>query len=96
MRRSRGSRSKTRNKMTSVDRPGRYNPITKKIQKFNQEDLVHIIIDPSFQKGQPHPRFHGKTAKIIGERGRAYIVTLNDGNKSKELIIRPEHLKMQE
>jgi len=96
MKRSRGSRSKTRNKMTSVDRPGRYNPITKKLQKFNQEDLVHIIIDPSFQKGQPHPRFHGKTAKVIGERGRAYIVALNDGNKAKELIIRPEHLKIQE
>ncbi len=96
MKRSRGFRSKTRYKMRSVNRPGRLNPITKKIQRFSQEDLVHIIIDPSVQKGQPHPRFHGKTAKVIGERGRAYIVALNDGNKAKELIIRPEHLKMQE
>ena len=96
MKRSRGSRSKTRNKMTSVVRPGRTNPITKKLQRFNQEDLVHIIIDPSLQKGQPHPRFHGKTAKVIGKRGKAYIVALNDGNKAKELIIRPEHLKIQE
>jgi len=96
MKRSRGLRSKTRNKMTSVTRPGRSNPITKKLQRFNQEDLVHIIIDPSIQKGQPHPRFHGKTAKVIGERGKAYIVSLNDGNKLKELIVRPEHLKIQE
>jgi len=96
MKRSRGFRSKTRNKMTSVARPGRSNPITKKLQRFNQEDLVHIIIDPSIQKGQPHPRFHGKTAKVIGKRGKAYIVTLNDGNKSKELIVKPEHLKIQE
>ena len=96
MKRSRGSRSKTRNKMSSVVRPGRSNPITKKIQRFDQDDLVHIIIDPSLQKGQPHPRFHGKTAKVTGKRGKAYIVALNDGNKSKQLIIKPEHLKLQE
>lgn len=96
MKRSRGFKSKTRYKMRNVARPGRANPITKKIQRFKQEDLVHIIIDPSIHKGQPHPRFHGKTAKVIGERGRAYIVALKDGNKAKELIIRPDHLKLQE
>ncbi|KZX17813.1 50S ribosomal protein L21e [Methanobrevibacter cuticularis] len=96
MKRSRGFRSKSRNKMTKVARPGRHNPITRKIQKFEEEDLVHIIIDPSIPKGQPHPRFHGKTAKVIGEKGKAYILTLNDGNKAKELIVRPEHLKIQE
>jgi large subunit ribosomal protein L21e len=96
MKRSRGFRSKTRKKLTSVFRPGRSNPITKKIQRFEEKDLVHIIIDPSIQKGQPHPRFHGKTAKVIGERGKAYILALNDGNKAKELIVRPEHLKIQE
>ncbi|KZX17446.1 50S ribosomal protein L21e [Methanobrevibacter filiformis] len=96
MQRSRGLRSKTRNKMKSVKRPGRTNPITRKIQKFQEDDLVHIIIDPSIHKGQPHPRFHGKTAKVIGTRGRAYILGLNDGNKAKELIVVPEHLKLQE
>jgi large subunit ribosomal protein L21e len=95
MKRSRGFRSKTRNKMTNTPRPGRSNPITKKLQRFDQEDLVHIIIDPSIHKGQPHSRFHGKTAKVIGKRGKAYIVELNDGNKSKELIVKPEHLKIQ-
>jgi large subunit ribosomal protein L21e len=47
-------------------------------------------------KGQPHPRFHGKTGKIADKRGQAYIVAINDGNKAKKLIIRPEHLKIQE
>lgn len=96
MQRSRGSRSRTRNKLSKVQRPGRMNPITRKIQKFEAEDIVHIIIDPSIHKGQPHPRFHGKTAKVVGEKGKAYILSLNDGNKSKELIVRPEHLQMQE
>lgn len=94
--RSRGLRSKTRHKMQATVRPGRTNIITKKIQRFEEDDFVHIIIDPSFHKGQPHPRFHGKTAKIIGTIGRAYVVGLKDGNKSKELIIRTEHLKAQE
>jgi large subunit ribosomal protein L21e len=33
---------------------------------------------------------------VAEKRGRAYIVAINDGNKAKKLIIRPEHLKMQE
>lgn len=96
MKRSKGSRSKTRYKLRKTIREGRTNPITKKIQTFDQSDIVHIIIDPSVQKGQPHPRFHGRTGKIGDKRGSAYIVEINDGNKAKKLIIRPEHLKMQE
>jgi len=96
VRRSRGSRSKTRYKLKKSIRVSRANPISKKIQTFDESDLVHIIIDPSVQKGQPHPRFHGKTGKVTEKRGRAYIVDINDGNKAKKLIIRPQHLKMQE
>ncbi len=96
MRRSRGYRSKTRYKLKKSVRISRANPITKKIQTFDKDDLVHIIIDPSVQKGQPHPRFHGKTGKVSDKRGKAYIVHINDGNKAKKLIIKPEHLKMQE
>jgi large subunit ribosomal protein L21e len=96
VKRSKGSRSKTRYKLSKTIRVGRTNPITKKIQTFDESDIVHIIIDPSIHKGQPHPRFHGKTGKVEDKRGSAYIVEINDGNKAKKLIIRPEHLKMQE
>lgn len=96
MRRSRGFRSKTRHKLQKTNRRGRTNPITKKIQKFSENDMVHIIIDPSVHKGQPHPRFHGMTGRVVKERGRAYIVTLKEGNKAKQVIVRPEHLKIQE
>ncbi|MBM4242026.1 MAG: 50S ribosomal protein L21e [Euryarchaeota archaeon] len=96
MRRSKGFRSKTRHKLKKSVRGTRTNPITKSIQTFNENDLVHIIIDPSIHKGQPHPRFHGKTGKVVENRGKAYIVQINDGNKSKKLIVRPEHLKIQE
>ncbi len=96
MQRSRGFKSKSRKKLTKVQREGRTNPITKRMQKYENADLVHIIIDPSIQKGQPHPRFHGKTGQIVGQKGKAYLVALKDGNKAKELIVRPDHLKLQE
>jgi large subunit ribosomal protein L21e len=95
MKRSRGSRSKTRNKLKAVVKPGRSNPISRKIQQFKNEDFVHIIIDSSIHKGQPHPRFHGKTAQVTEKRGKAYILSLKDGNKLKKLIVRPEHLQIQ-
>ncbi|MDI6702598.1 50S ribosomal protein L21e [Methanothermobacter wolfeii] len=95
MRRSRGFRSKTRHKLQKVKRPGRSNPITRKIQNFEQDDLVHIIIDPSIHRGQPHPRFHGKTGRVIGKMGKAFVVAIKDGKKDKQLVVRPEHLQMQ-
>ena len=96
MQRSRGFKSRSRKKLTKKSRKGRSNPITNKLQTFENGDLVHIIIDPSIHRGQPHSRFHGKTGEIIVKKGQAYIVSLKDGNKSKELIVRPDHLKMQE
>lgn len=95
MQRSRGFKSRSRKKLTKKTRAGRANPITRKIQQFDNDDLVHIIIDPSIQKGQPHSRFHGKTAKVVGKKGKAYLLALKDGNKAKELIVNPEHLKLQ-
>ncbi|WP_304123690.1 50S ribosomal protein L21e [Methanosphaera cuniculi] len=96
MRKSKGLRSRSRYKLKKSIRPSRANPITRKIQVFEDGNKVHIIIDSSIQKGQPHPRFHGKTGKIVGQKGKAYLVGIKDGNKPKELIIRPEHLKLQE
>ncbi|PAV08294.1 50S ribosomal protein L21e [Methanosphaera cuniculi] len=96
MRKSKGLRSRSRYKLKKSIRPSRANPISRKIQVFEDGNKVHIIIDSSIQKGQPHPRFHGKTGKIVGQKGKAYLVGIKDGNKPKELIIRPEHLKLQE
>lgn len=96
MRKSKGLKSRSRYKLKKSIRPSRANPISRKIQVFEDGNKVHIIIDSSIQKGQPHPRFHGKTGQIVGQKGKAYLVGIKDGNKPKELIIRPEHLKLQE
>ena len=63
------------------------------MQTFSDGDTVNVIIDPSFQKGQPHHRFHGLTGKITGNQGKAYVVRTRVGKMDKELIIRPEHLR---
>ena len=96
MRKSKGFKSRSRYKLKKSIRPKRANPISKKIQVFEKGEKVHIIIDSSIHRGQPHPRFHGKTGEVVGQKGRAYLVAIKDGNKPKELIIRPEHLKLQE
>jgi large subunit ribosomal protein L21e len=88
---SRGFRSGTREKLTQKTA---YRPaITKFLQEFRKNQKVVISQEPSSQRGMPHPRFKGKIGKIIGRRGKAYIVEISDGNKVKKFIARPEHLK---
>jgi large subunit ribosomal protein L21e len=69
--------------------------ITRYVREFEIGERVHIKIDSASQKGRPHPRFHGRTGKIIDRRGRAYIVEVRDGGKFKKLIVNPEHLMPQ-
>ena len=46
-------------------------PITRSLQTFEVGDTVNVVIDPSYQKGQPHHRFHGLTGKVTGNQGKA-------------------------
>jgi len=69
-------------------------PLGRILQNYEVGDIVDIIIDPSIPKAQPHYRFHGKTGQITGERGRAYLVSVKDGNKQKTLITRKEHMRL--
>jgi large subunit ribosomal protein L21e len=68
-------------------------PITRAMQTFNNGEVVHLVIDPAYQKGAPHPKWHGKTGQIIGARGKAYLVQIKDQNSTKTLIANPIHLK---
>ncbi|MBU4076575.1 MAG: 50S ribosomal protein L21e [Euryarchaeota archaeon] len=70
-------------------------PITRAIQLFSLGDIVNIDLDPSIQNGMPHPKFQGRTGKVLSQRGRAYIVEIRDGGLMKELIALPEHLTAQ-
>lgn len=92
---SQGSRHGTRKKLKKKDKK-KSSPVSKAVEEYEKGDIVHIDIDPSIQKGMPHPRFDGRTGKVKEKRGRAYIIIVTDKSAKKELSIRPEHLKPQE
>ncbi|MEM7826542.1 MAG: 50S ribosomal protein L21e [Candidatus Aenigmatarchaeota archaeon] len=94
MKRSRGFRSRTRQVLSQ--KPGYRPSITKFLKEFDVGQKVIIEQEPSSHKGMPHPRYKGRVGKIIGKRGKSYIVEITDGNKVKKLISRPEHLKVIE
>ncbi|HID47547.1 MAG TPA: 50S ribosomal protein L21e [Methanothermococcus okinawensis] len=91
--RSKGFRSKTRHKLQKHPRERGIHPVTRALKEFKVGDIVHVVIDPSVHKGMPHPRFHGKTGTVVGQRGRAYIVRVRDGGKYKDIIAMPQHLR---
>ena len=90
-----GPRKKTRYKFKKELRRRGLPPVTSVIQKFEVGQNVHIVCEPSIQKGMPHRRFHGKTGTVLGQRGRAWILAIRDGNAEKVVIARPQHLKAQ-
>lgn len=90
-----GPRKKTRYKFKKEIRRRGIVPVTSLIQQFEIGQKVHVVIEPSVQKGMPHRRFHGMTGTVIGQRGRAWLLSVRDGGKEKILIARPQHLKAQ-
>ena len=90
-----GPRKKTRYKFKKELRQRGLPPVTSVIQQFKPGDKVHIVVNSSVQKGMPHRRFHGRTGTVIGKRGRAWMLTIHDGNAEKTVIARPQHLKAQ-
>jgi len=95
MARHNGPRKKTRYKFKKELRKRGIPPVTSVIQKFDIGEKVHIVCNSSIQKGMPHRRFHGKTGTVVGQRGRAWMLTIADGNAEKVVIARPQHLKAQ-
>ncbi|NYT02313.1 MAG: 50S ribosomal protein L21e [Methanosarcinales archaeon] len=95
MAKSHGIHRKSRDKLSKSVRARGISPVIRAIQDFEVGSRVHIIIDPSIHKGMPHPRYHGTTAKVLGKRGRAYLLDVTDGNASKTVIAFPEHLMAQ-
>jgi large subunit ribosomal protein L21e len=88
-----GPRKKTRYKFKKDLRERGLPPVTCLIRKYEIGDRVHIVCNPSIQKGMPHRRFHGLTGTILGKRGRAWMLAIRDGNADKIVIARPQHLK---
>ena len=90
---SKGYRARTRRLLKKPPRKSGMPPLGSILVDYQIDDKVDVVIDPSQQNGQPHRRFHGKVGEIYKKQGNAYLVRLNDGNKQKTLVVRPEHLR---
>ncbi len=67
-------------------------PPTYLLHDYKIGDKVLIKINPTYHKGMPHSRYHGKIATVTGSRGRAYILKVRNMDKVKDIIVRPEHM----
>ena len=88
-----GIRSKARGKLTKRVRERGISPVSRVVQIFEPGRKVVLLIDPGFHKGQPHPRYHGRSGVVRERTGRAYVVELREGGTIKKIITRPEHLR---
>ena len=66
--------------------------ISRMFQKLEKGEKVAVIIEPSESFYSPK-KLQGRTGVVEDIRGKAYIVKIAEGNKSKKYIIKPVHLK---
>ena len=90
---SKGIMEKSRQKLRRRVRERGLSPITRALQTFQIGDRAVIRIDSSVQEGWPHHRFHGLTGTVVERRGRAYVLDVRFGGKTKQAIAYPEHLR---
>ncbi len=90
---SHGYRARTRSLLSKRVRERGMRPLGHLLVDYEVGQRVDIIIDPSFHKGMPHRRYHGRTGVVTGKRGRGIIVDVALGKATKTLIVRPEHLR---
>ncbi|MGC9778765.1 MAG: 50S ribosomal protein L21e [Candidatus Heimdallarchaeota archaeon] len=92
MPKSKGYRHSTRRLFKKSSRDRGMQSLGRLLTKHKVGDQVVIKIDPAIQKGMPHRRYHGKFGVVSEVRGRAYVVKIKAGNKTKSIIARPEHV----
>ncbi len=93
MRGSKGYYSGTRSLLRKPTREKGKPKISKILQEYAAGNEVIIKMDSSTQKSMPHKRFHGKVGKVIEKRGRGYVVSVPQGEATKTIIVRSEHLE---
>lgn len=68
-------------------------PLGRMLHKYVNGDKVVVKIDSGIHGGMPHPRYDGKVAIIMEQRGQSYVIEMRDFERTRELIVRPEHLR---
>ena len=83
----------TRRKLTKSPRDRGIPPITSYLKEFEVGEKANIVLEPSSQKGRPHHRYHGRVGTVVGKRGKSFVLRIDLDHTSRELIVRPEHLR---
>ncbi|HIG93396.1 TPA: 50S ribosomal protein L21e [Candidatus Woesearchaeota archaeon] len=84
---------KTRNKLKQYYRERGKLSLSKYFQEFALGDKVGLSLHAMIQAGRFHPRFHGLTGTITGnKKGFCVEVIIQDQDKQKTLYIHPIHL----
>ncbi len=96
MPKSKGYRSGTRSLLRRKPKERGKTGLSKILHEYEPGDKAVIKIDPSVHKGMPHRRYQGKIGVIVNRRGRSYVVKVTQGDATKDIIVRPEHLKPYE
>ena len=89
---SKGFRSRTRGTLTKEVRERGMPPVSKFLQTFEPGTRVIIRLEASDPHGQPHPRYQGRVATVVGRQGSAFLIEFRDGNKRKQAIATAVHL----
>ncbi|HEB46857.1 MAG TPA: 50S ribosomal protein L21e [Candidatus Pacearchaeota archaeon] len=66
--------------------------LSRYFQEMKKGDFVAVVREPSVQSSFP-VRIQGRTGKVEGRRGKAYMINLRDQDKEKKFLIEPIHLK---
>ena len=93
MRGSKGYYTGTRSLLRKPTRAKGKPKISKILHEYIAGNQVIIKMDSSVQKSMPHKRFHGKIGVIVEKRGRGYVVSVPQGEATKTIIVRTEHLE---
>jgi large subunit ribosomal protein L21e len=92
VRKAKGPRHGTRNKMVAKSRP----KPSEFLKQFAVGDRVHVVMKPNIKsRGYPYVKFAGATGEVIEKRGNAYLVRISDKDAKKTLILNPVHLRKQ-
>lgn len=90
---SHGPRHRSRSKLKKRARAKGMPSLGNFLVGYKKGQKVIVRPESSVHKGMPPLRFLGKIGTIMEQRGRAYLLKINDGNKEKQLIANPVHLK---
>ena len=88
-----GSRAGTRKLFKKHPRQKGKISLTKFFMPYKVGDRAMLSAEPAVQKSLYHQRFHSRTGVVLAKRGDCYEIEIQDGGKTKMVIVHPVHLK---